>query len=242
MKTFAQYILGAGVVASCLTALCMSCSSDEDFFYRDEPRIRLAGPHVWTAGTDSLTFSFVGYPATTTEMAMRVEALVMGEVADHDRTAAIEVVADRTTATPDLYDVPTTVTIPAGSNAGSFTVSLKRTDALKQRAARLYLRAVGTADFKTGVNEENHLTLIWNDILSKPNNWAELEPFFGAYSDTKYRFMLEHAGGQAAFSAETMSWAQLNSYRIRFQNELNSYNAAHPGTPLTDENGQLVTF
>ena len=226
----------------CLTALCTSCSSDEDFFYRDEPRIRLAGPHVWTAGSDSLTFSFVSYTATTTVMDMKVEALVMGNVTDHDRTATIEVVADKTTATPDLYDVPTTVTIPAGKNAGSFTVSLKRTATLVQRAVRLYLRAGNSADFKTGANEENHLTLIWNDILSKPNNWPELEPFFGAYSDTKYRFMLEYAGGTTAFSAETMSWAQLNSYRIRFQNELNNYNAAHPGAPLTDENGQLVAF
>ena len=91
-----------------------SCSSDEDFFYRDEARIRLVGPEIWTVGSDSLTFSFVTTAAGTTEMAMDVEAQVMGPVADHDRTANITVVSDKTTATADLYQLPTTVTIPAG--------------------------------------------------------------------------------------------------------------------------------
>jgi hypothetical protein len=92
------------------------------------------------------------------------------------------------------------------------------------------------------VNEENHIVFIWSDVLSRPTNWSELEPFFGTYSNVKYRFMLENAGGVSEFSTDTMSWAQLNSFRIRFQNALNDYNAAHPGHPLTDENGNLVSF
>ena len=91
-----------------------SCSSDEDFFYRDEARIRLVGPEIWTAGSDSLTFSFVTTPAGTTEMAMDVEAQIMGPVADRDRTANITVVNDKTTASADIYQLPSSVTIPAG--------------------------------------------------------------------------------------------------------------------------------
>ena len=54
--------------------------------------------------------------------------------------------------------------------------------------------------------------------------------------------MLVDSGGLSEFSTDTMSWAQLMSLKIRFQNALNEYNAAHPGNPLTDENGNLVTF
>ena len=54
--------------------------------------------------------------------------------------------------------------------------------------------------------------------------------------------MLEHLDSDEELNAETMSWAKLNSLRIRMQNALNEYNAAHPGNPLTDENGNLVTF
>ena len=104
------------------------------------------------------------------------------------------------------------------------------------------VKVLESGDFKPGVNEENHITFIWTDVLSKPNNWADLEPFFGTYSNVKYRFMLENLGDEGELSTETMSWAQLNSLRIRFQNALNEYNAAHPGNPLTDEYGNLVTF
>ena len=54
--------------------------------------------------------------------------------------------------------------------------------------------------------------------------------------------MLEHLGDEGELNTVTMSWAKLNSLRIRFQNALNEYNAAHPGSPLTDEFGNLVTF
>ena len=219
-----------------------SCSSDEDFFYRDEARIRLVGPEIWTAGSDSLTFSFVTTAVGTTEMAMDVEAQIMGSAADHDRTANIAVVSDKTTATADLYQLPTAVTIPAGQAKATFQVILKRADVLATKSVRLRIAVEPSADFQKGVNEEDHLTFIWNDQISKPKNWAQLEEFFGEYSDTKYRFMLENAGGLTEFDTDALTWAQLQSYKIMFQNALNDYNAAHPGNPLTDENGNLVSF
>lgn len=225
------------------TLLAMaSCSSDEDFFYRDEARIRLVGPEIWTAGSDSLTFSFVTTAAGTTEMAMDVEAQVMGPTTDRDRTTNITVVSDKTTASADLYQLPTTVTIPAGQAKATFQVVLKRASVLETKSVRLRIAVEPSADFQKGVNEQDHLTFIWNDKISKPKNWAELEEFFGAYSDTKYRFMLENAGGISEFSTDTMTWAELQSLKITFQNALNDYNAAHPGNPLTDENGNLVSF
>ncbi len=75
-----------------------------------------------------------------------------------------------------------------------------------------------------------------------PANWPDLEEFFGTYSDTKYRFMLENSTPGTTFSIDTMSWAMLMSYKIKFQNAVRTYNAAHPGNALTDENGNLVTF
>ena len=54
MKVIARYLLGA-VLAMTMVA----CSNDQDFYYRDTPRVRLVGPEAWTVGSDSLTFSFV---------------------------------------------------------------------------------------------------------------------------------------------------------------------------------------
>lgn len=108
---------------------------------------------------------------------------------------------------------------------------------------RLYLKVEATSDFAVGVNEQNHLLLIWSDMISKPTNWDDaLKEFFGEYSDAKYRFMLANADGLGEFDTDTMSWAELQSYKIKFVNALNAYNEAHPGSPLTDEDGVLVSF
>lgn len=230
------------IIIAGMAMLGLAACSDEDFLYQDQARVRLVGPSNYTAGTDSLTFSFVTYPSDTTTKVMNVQVYVMGNVADRDRTANITVDNDLTTASAAQYDVPSTVTVPAGKAYGILPVTLRRTADIQDRDVRLYIKVAESADFGVGVNEENHLTLIWNDKITKPSNWDDLEEYFGSYSDTKYRFMIENAGGLAEFDADTMSWAELHSYKIRFVNALNNYNNAHPGSPLTDENGVLVTF
>ena len=216
--------------SSCLLLLASfflsACSStDEDFFYQDEPRVRLVGENIWAAGTDSVMFSFVAFGSDVVEKAIMVDAQIMGEVADHDRVVNLAIDQSLSTAEAAMYECPSTVTIPAREAKGTFSVVLKRVAALQTKTARLYIKVAESADFKPGVNEENHIFMIWNDILSRPNS-----------------FMLVNSGGISEFSTDTMSWAQLMSLKIRFQNALNEYNAAHPGNPLTDENGNLVTF
>ena len=237
-------MMGMGSCLLLLSASCLtSCSSaDEDFFYQDEPRVRLVGDYTWAVGSDSITFSFVAFGSEVTEMEMKVDAQIMGEVANRNRVVNLSADAAKTTAAANMYSFPSTVTIPAGEAKATFPVVLKRDASLASKTVRLYIKVDESGDFKSGVNEENHIMLIWSDVLSKPKNWNDLEPFFGSYSDSKYRFMLVNSDGAGEFSTETMSWALLNSYRIRFQNLLNDYNAAHPGNRMTDENGQLVTF
>ena len=226
-----------------LLTTAISCSSDEDFYYQDEPRVRLVGEKMWAAGSDSVTFSFVAYPAYTVQKVIYVDAQIMGETANRDRTVNLMVDQTLTTASASQYTAPASVTVPAGQAKGSFPVVLKRDASLETKTVRLCLKVVENADFKPGVNEENHITFIWTDVLSKPNNWDSLEPFFGAYSNVKYRFMLSNMNtSDGELSTDAMTWAKLTSLKIRFQNALNEYNAGHPGSPLTDEYGNLVTF
>lgn len=229
-------------VAICVATLTLAACSVDDFTYQDTARVRLEGPEIYAAGTDSLTFSFVTYSSDTQEKVMDIDVLVMGNVAEYDRTAAVQVVADKTTATSDQYELPLTVTIPAGEAKGTLPVTLKRSETLQTKAVRLCIEVASSSDFQVGVEEQKQFTLIWNDILTMPSNWDDLEEFFGSYSNTKYRFMIENADGITEFDADTMSWAQLQSYKMKFQNALNDYNDAHPGNPLRDENGVLVSF
>lgn len=218
-----------------------ACENDK-FYYQDEARVRIEGPYEWAVGTDSLTFSFAVYPSQVTDQNMEMKLYVMGEASSTPRTAKLAVDASQTTADAAQYVLPETVTIPAGSLEAPFIVNLKRTEDLTDKTVSLYFRVVETSDFKEGVIEQNHFCIKWNDTLSKPKNWdTELLEFFGDFSLVKYRFIIDTLGF-GEFSAKEMSWSELTNYKIIMTTALDEYNDAHPGEPLKDENGQLVTF
>jgi Domain of unknown function (DUF4843) len=228
-------------IALLATILLAAACQNDGFYYQDVARVRIVGPSSWTLGTDSLQFSFVTYPADTIQKQMDVTLWVMGNTTEYDRTANLEVVTGKTTASADLYTVPTSVVIPAGANSATFPVILKRAASLQQTTARLYIAVQKSNDFEVGISSQDHLLLQWNDILSKPSNWSSLQEFFGSYSDVKYRFMINNAG-ISEFNTTTMTWAELQYYKIKLVNALNKYNQEHPQAPLTDETGKLVSF
>ena len=235
MKKIVSTLLTLAVIA-----VFTACENDK-FYYQDEARARIEGPYEWALGTDSLIFSFAVYPSTLLEQPMTMTLYVMGEAAATDRTVKLEVDAAQTTAASTQYTLPTEVTIPAGAFEATFDVTLKRTSDLTSKAVALYFKVAESSDFKAGVNEQNHFLIKWNDILGKPKNWdTELTEFFGDYSLTKYRFIIDTLGF-GDFGGD-MTWSELMNYKIRMKTALSEYNEAHPDAPLTDENGQLVTF
>lgn len=217
-----------------------ACENDK-FYYQDEPRARIEGPYEWAIGTDSLNFSFAVYPSSVTVQEMNMTLYVMGEAAQTDRVAKLEVDDALTTASATQYTLPETVTVPKGELEAPFTITLKRSDALTTQTVALYIKVAESSDFKVGVSEQDHFCLKWNDILGKPKNWdEELTEFFGEYSLVKYRFIIDTLGF-GEFSAEEMSWSELTNYRIIMKTALDEYNTGTSG-PLKDENGQLVEF
>lgn len=238
MKTTIHNLL----LVTMLALLSLASCKNDGFYYQDQARARIEGPEDWAMGADSLEFSFSAYPSEITDMAMTMTLYVMGNAADTDRKAVINVVAERTTAEAAHYTLPNEVIVPAGKLSADFDIVLHRTTDLQTKNARLYITIAPSADFLPGVVEQNHFLIKWNDQLSKPKNWdSELKEFFGDYSLTKYRFIIE-VTGISKFSTADMTWSLLNNYRIRLNNALNEYNALNPGRPLTDEYGKLVTF
>lgn len=234
-----KYILS---ILSLAIGLCLFPGCENDgFYYQDEARVRIEGPYIWTAKTDSLEYSFVTSPESVTEINMDVSLYIMGLPASQNRTVNIGIVSEHTTAASNQYVCPAQVTIPANAYTVTFPITLKRTADLQEGTVSLYIKVLPSSDFKPGIKERDHLLIKWNDILSMPKNWSDLEEFFGTFSVVKYRFMINNTG-ITEFSTDTMSWAQLTNYKIMLKNALDEYNAAHPGNPLKDENGQIITF
>lgn len=224
-----------------LTLLMLNACENDPFFFESDARLRMEGPEVWTLGTDSLEFSFANYSSTIVDTTFDVTVYVMGEASEVDRIAEFELDADLTTAFSEMYSFPTSIVIPAGSYSATLPVTVNRTSELTSYGVRMYIQVKGNSDFGVGVNEQNHLVIIWSDILSKPNNWDDLVEFFGSYSLTKYRFIIDTLN-VSTFDTETLSWAQMKNYQIQLAEALRVYNETHPNDPLTDENGDLVEF
>ena len=222
-----------------LTAL-FACENDP-FYFNSEARLRMEGPEVWTLGTDSLEFSFANYSSTVTDTTFDITVYVMGEATDQARTAEFEIDPSMSTAETNMYSFPEMVTIPAGELSVNLPVTVKRIESLQAAQVQLYIKIKENADFKIGVTEQSHLLLKWSDILSKPNNWDDLEEFFGVYSLTKYRFIIDVLN-TGEFDTDTLSWAQMKNYQIELAEALRLYNEANAGNPLADKNGNLITF
>lgn len=227
------------ILAFAAIGMFTACENDK-FYYQDEPRVRIEGPYEWAIGTDSLNFSFATYPNSVQQQEMQMTLYVMGEAASTDRTANLEVDANKTTASASQYILPETITIPAGKLEVPFVVTLMRSEGLTSQTVSLSFKVVESNDFKVGVIEQNHFSMKWNDILGKPKNWdTELKEFFGEYSLAKYRFIIDTIGfGEFG---NGMTWSELKNYQIMMKTALDEYNATHT-SPLKDENGQLVEF
>lgn len=224
-----------------VSLILLNSCENEGFYYQDTARIRLEGASEWALGTDSLDFSFATAPSSVLEKDIEVTVYVMGEASNENRMANIQIVSAKTTATSDLYECPSQVMVPANSYSAKFNVTLKRDDILQQKTLRLYLQVDPSSDFQSGVTEYDHLLIKWNDVVSEPKNWSELKSYFGAFSVVKFRFMLMTLG-VSEFDTATLTWAQLQNYKLVLLSALKEYNDNHPDALLTDEKGVLVTF
>lgn len=228
-----------------MALLMMNACGNDDFLYQDEPRVRIEAEYRMAVGTDSVSYSFATEAKTITETAIQVDLTIMGNTADFERKVDLTFDPKRTTAKKDIhYSFPESVIIPANKRSAQFQVIIKRTGDLEEAAVYLTIRIAENKDFKVGVEEWSRLKIKWSDIIEKPSNWDKLTEFFGEYSVTKYRFILETTG-IAVFtygSENGMNWSQMNNYKMMVQDALEKYNNAHPGSPLTDENNKAVTF
>ena len=221
-----------------------SCKKNDTHTWIGEDFGRIEGPKEWTLSTDSIRFSFASFQSHVQDYNFVAKVYVTGKVSSVDRNVGISVDQSLTTAINSQYEIPNTIVIPKGEHFGLLPIKIKRTEDLTQKAVRLRLYINDKEEIKPGTNEWNNLNIIWSDILMKPINWDNLKEFFGTYSDTKYRFIIDilQIGDFTYGQSSGMTWGEMNYFRLRVIQALQDYNANHPGNPLTDENNQLVTF
>ncbi|MBQ9642116.1 MAG: DUF4843 domain-containing protein [Bacteroidaceae bacterium] len=256
MKKYSR--VGSLLLASLMLAAC----SKEEVPTYDTSYTAL---NIWVGNAAGVVFESAtyNYSYAYEEGGITFYAQLSGMPADHDRTFRLEpyggdsLLMANTVRTEDYV-------IPAGAISGEYKVyfnTQKLTDPtlFTQHDGVINFRMVPNDQFAVG--SENHQTfkVILKNYLAKPANWdtanfprRPLSIFFGTYSRVKYQFMIEHLGlidfevnynTQTSYDEATNVVS--NSYAIHLQQvmqrALKEYNDTHD-TPLTDEQGNLVTF
>lgn len=124
-------------------------------------------------------------------------------------------------------------------------VVVLRDPSLKEEMVVLKIVIVPDNNFQPG-----EPTKIWRkvgitDQLSMPDTWAQMTSYFGKYSRVKHQFFIDVTGekwDEDLFQQFRASISMMNYYRTVVKTALVDYNNAHPGDPLTDEDGDLVVI
>jgi hypothetical protein len=234
-----------------LVWLVSACKKSELTSYT-QPDMIYVYKDFYNNNRDSATYSFAIKANNLLTDTVKVPLRIMGNARDKDRTVTIQTIADSTTATSRQFTI-----LPAIVKAGSFTtdiaVLVNRTPEMKTKEVRIQLAIVASADFLPGVPNTTATTnraggatqylVKINDFLTKPSNWESmLSAYFGAYSQVKYKFMIDITGRTEfpVTGQDQVSPSQFLFYKKLCHEALETYNTSH--TPLIDEYGMLVTF
>ncbi|WP_316797721.1 DUF4843 domain-containing protein [Pedobacter frigidisoli] len=237
-----------------MAILFSSCEKEVDT-YTNDPRL-----YFFERGTDLLqtritskSFSFVPLASSIVTDTIKIKVKTMGLATATDRVFRGATIKQGTTAVEGTDYAFIDGKIKAGQVEGLLPVVLYRTAKIKSASLTLNLTIADSQDFKVGVVEDQAFTLNWSDDIVKPANWdglISLTFYFGTYSKTKFRFIIDVTGiadfplqqsGRVPLNPGEYSNSMMNDIKLRVKDALAAYNSSH-ATPLTDENGVLVTF
>ncbi|MBR2980758.1 MAG: DUF4843 domain-containing protein [Odoribacter sp.] len=228
-----------------LAAIALNGCENEPMLYEGAPMVWISGDAAQGATADSVVHSFMLDEYTVNTFTFHVQANLVGEPVDYDRTVNLRVVEDSTTNVPSSAYTITKAIIPANSYTGMIEVTVNRTvdtlDLLNENA-RLTLEVVDSEDLLAGPAESRKYTLVWCDYLVKPESWSMIEWEIGPFSKARYKFIIDFTG-YTEFTEFADSYSKTYSFQAECIDKLNAYNADPAnagrveGWPYLNDNG-----
>jgi hypothetical protein len=202
-----------------------------------------------TVLSDSSVSSFVLKPITALLDTLYITANLTGKPAPTDRPFVLEVIKDSSNVNPADYTVGPTV-LPANAFSAQVAIIVKKNvqglNLLKERA-KLVFRFVPNEHFLNGEPNRDMFRVIWYNFLAQPASWFIIQPMVGAFSQAKYRFIIDVLGVTefTRYQGNTNVLLGIQSIlrkALKDYNE-NPANAGRPeGWPYLDDNGQPLVI
>lgn len=254
MKT-AKYLIPALMMCAMLTG----CEKEDIDRFSPE----YSALNIWLGSSNiPLDEQIYNYSYSIGEKAVPFYVRVSGLAADVDRTFTLEAVSGSLAEANGSYRTET-YTIPAGATEAEFELyfdsSKLAPGAFADKDGEIVFRMADNDSFRTGAKELSALKFVLRNYLSRPDDWDSAtfpyraySLYFGAYSEVKYKFMIEvtglvdfriHYNQSQPYdeAANTISTAYATYLQQLLRIELNKYNSTHD-TPLCDDLGEPITF
>ena len=222
------------IVWVCALVATLTCCSKDDYLKYDTNMASVR--FVYTADCDSLVYSFGLHPEIGDGESGLVEIplQLIGTTWHQNRIVDIEVMQDGTTATSEDYNIES-CEIPADQITGTLKVRLHKTERVKGEDVTIALKLVSNENFTAAPVNSDIFRIVVTNELTTPNGWI-----FGDYSRVKHEFVILHTG--VATDYDQWSASEQIHWKGVLINALYEYNKAHPGDPLKDEHGMVITF
>jgi len=227
--------------------LMTACKKEEVKLYQD------TDPSLYFT-LSAYSYSFMT-DLDSTSRTIYLPVKLSGDLKDYDRTFNMQVVNDtNTTANKDWYELKEG-RLPKGSVNGTIPIVLKRNAVIDTTIIKLKLALTpsSTLDTMPGAS----IQISWTGKVIQPINWNWLRYYFGTpFSTAWYKFIIK-ATGKSSFpysptlartdpATWSMTYPQIQAYSLQVKEALQAYNAAHPDSPLTHDDGlykgQLVSM
>lgn len=217
-----------------------SCSTDNIDIYNGGNQVyfeRVASQ------ADSLTFSFAVYDEEITSSIVEIPIISTGNICNHDREIKFEIKKESSAIEGKDYTIEKVI-IPAGKYKTTMKVTLFRQSELKEHEKIILFQMLPTSELNIDVDPKwTDYKLKINDILTKPTRWIyECQPYFGTYSDVKYKFIIDTLGiwDFPDSGDNAIPESQMYYYQDKMKSALAEWEKENG--PMYDEKGNKVTF
>lgn len=230
-----------------LSFLFTSCEKEGVTMYVQDPTVYFSEDSIVYTFVENMDRIDIGFDT------LNIPVLISGMAVDYDRKVNIEIIANdvRHTATAEMFTIGEGL-VKSNEYRGYIPLQINYVPELDDSIYIARLKLVPNSDFQGVDLDQNTFTLRLTNKLTEPTNWTRLERYFGPYSNSWYRFILETTGlsslpywttNGALDSSNpdperwTMTLYEVKAYAAQVQIALQDYNRKHPQDHLKHEDG-----
>lgn len=202
--------------------------------------------------SDSINYSFFVMKSTIKRDTVHVRVYSMGKRTNYDRP--IEIVQTNkdkpNAAKPGVHyvafddmEVKNSFCIAAEKVYVDLPIIVLRDPSLSSQEKRLELSVKENKYFNIGISEWSKFVVTISDLTAKPKLWDSFWIyFFGkSWGVVKMRFIVESTG-YSEWESRPLDYSYLTWLSATARQALLDYNSAHPGDPLKETNGDIISL